>query len=366
MSTVYSGEVAVGTYNRIRIKCDYSGTSATLTIQFRRTSAYSTTWSDSIATLTFNGQSKGAAYSYTGTVSTSWVDLRSPISGYTIPTSGGTFNWVFNNPGGSSVLGCSGNITIPAQGSAPSNGNISNLTVEYNGSELEFSSTSVSVNDGGLALDLNRFEICEVPLTGSGISAQIKNFTIGQPINLTQSDSTAYHGGITIVGNHLYYSGLCARNSAGLYYYNGPSIVTPCEPAFFSITPIDDRSITVSYDTIADGGYYSKTLEYSLDGENWSTGAIVSSSAASSGTFIISSLNPYKDYTIQFRVTTPAGSTGSGSVSFASFRPKFYGPVNNLTEKTNKMYGSLSNQSKSIVKLYASENGRAKLIYKEK
>lgn len=255
-------------------------------------------------------------------------------------------------------------VSWPASGSAPSNGQIENLAVQYNGTELEFSSTKVSVSDGGLTLNLNRFEICEVPLTGSGIPARIKNFTIDQPITFTQSDSTAYDGGITIVGNHLYYSGLCAQNSVGTYYYNGPSIVTPCEPAVFSITPIDSQSVSVAYDTIADGGYYSKTIEYSLDEKNWNTGATVSSGTASSGTFTVSSLDPYKEYTIRFRVTTPAGSTDSGN--FALSRIKFYGPVNNLAEKTNKLYGSLSNQSKSIVKFYASKNGRAKLIYKEK
>lgn len=337
MSTVYSGEVAVGSWNRIRIKCDYSGTSASLTIQFRRTSSYSTTWSSSSATLTFNGQTKSAAYSYTGTVGTNWVDLRAAISGYTISASGGTYNWSFVD---NAVLGCSGTITIPAQGSAPSNGNISNLTVEYNGSELEFASTSVSVNDGGLALDINRFEICDVPLTGSGIAAQIKNFTIGQPITLTQSDSTAYHGGITIVGNHLYYSGLCARNSAGLYYYNGPSIVTPCEPASISISKLNDTSINVSYSTVADGGFYTKTIEYSLDGGvTWITGATISTSSAASSTFTVNSLNSGDDYVITFRVSTPAGYTHCGSFQFVLTGYKLYGSVSDISEKIKKLYG---------------------------
>ena len=119
MATVYSSEVSVGTYNRIRIKCDYSGTSATLTIQFRRTSSYTGTWADSTANLTFNGQTKSAAYSFSGTVGTSWVNLRAAISGYTISTSGGTYNWNFNNPNSSSVLSCSGTITIPSQISSP-------------------------------------------------------------------------------------------------------------------------------------------------------------------------------------------------------------------------------------------------------
>ena len=121
MPTVYSSEVSVGTYNRIRIKCDYSGAAANLTIQFRRTSSYTTTWADSQSKLVFNGQTKDAAYSYYGTVGTSWVDLRPTITGYTISTAGGTYNWQFTQPAGG-VLGASGTITIPAQSSTPPSG----------------------------------------------------------------------------------------------------------------------------------------------------------------------------------------------------------------------------------------------------
>ena len=91
MATAYSGEVSIGTYNRIRIKCDYSGTSATCTVQFRRTQAYSGWWGDSTAKLTFNGVTKNAGYSYSGTVGTSWVNLVT-VSGYSVSTSGGTYN----------------------------------------------------------------------------------------------------------------------------------------------------------------------------------------------------------------------------------------------------------------------------------
>ena len=121
MATVYSSEVSIGSYNRIRIKCDYSGTTANLTIQFRRTSSYTTTWADTAARLIFNGQDKDANYNYTGTVGTSWVNLRPTITGYTISTSGGTYNWQFTQPAGG-VLGCSGTITVPAQSSTPPSG----------------------------------------------------------------------------------------------------------------------------------------------------------------------------------------------------------------------------------------------------
>ena len=365
MATVYSGEVAVGTYNRIRIQCDYSGTSANLTVQFRRTSSRYDRWSDSNATLTFNGQSKGAAYSYSGTVGTSWVNLVT-VTGYTISASGGTYSWQFNNPTGG-VLGCSGDIVIPSQGNPPSGGYIDELRAEYNLTNrlIEFYSSNAGVSSS-TALTSLKFLILKVPYTTSGLPRQEIAFTNNSSVTLNKNNSTALSGGVTILGNDLYYAGIYAANSIGDYRYNGPSVVSPCEPATFSFEPININSIAVSYATVADGGYYSKTLEYSLDGESWNTGATVSSGAASSGTFNISSLDPYKEYTIRFRVTTPAGFTDGESISFTLLKPKFYGPVNSLTEKTNKLYGSLNNQSKTIVKFYASENGRAKLIYKEK
>lgn len=364
MSTVYSGEVAVGTYNRIRIKCDYSGTSATLTIQFRRTQAYTSTWASDYATLTFNGQSQNANYSYSGTVGTSWIDLKS-ISGYTIPSAGGTFNWSFVD---NAVLGCSGTIAIPAQGSAPSAGYINDLAVSYNGTELEFSSTSVGVNDGGLALDLNRFEICEVPLTQSGIPAQIKSFTNGQPVTLKQSDSTAHDGGITIVGNHLYYSGLAARNSAGLYYYNGPSIVTPCIPATITLDAVIDYSATIAYSTVADGGYYDKTIEYSLDnGTTWTTAITITGGTAQSGTFTITGLTPSTSYTLKTRIQTTAGTTNNTDLTFttsaANPQMRLYGSANSVAEKIGLLYGSVNSQSAFIVKVYGSDNGLTKRIF---
>ena len=366
MPTVYSAEVAIGSWNRIRIQCDYSGTSATLTIQFRRTSGYNTTWRDTAARLIFNGQDKDASYAYTGYVGTDWVTLRPAISGYTISAGGGTYSWQFTQPAGG-VLGCSGTITIPAQGSAPSNGNISNLTVDYNGTELEFASTSVSVSDGGLPLDLYRFEICEIPLTGSGIAARIRNFTNGQPITLTMSNSVSHDGGITIVGNHLYYSGLCARNAAGLYYYNGPSIVTPCEPADFSLSRLDAHTITVSYDTVADGGYYPKSIDYSLDnGATWTTAATISTGSAISSTFTVGDLDTHSNYVIMFRIVTNAGYTDCGNIAFILANCKFYGPVGGYSEEVVKMYGPLNGETKKIIKLYGSFNGRAKIIFKEK
>lgn len=331
MATVYSGEVAVGTYNRIRIKCDYSGTSATLTIQFRRTSSYTATWSDSNATLTFNGQSKGAAYSYYGTVGTSWVNLRAPISGYTISTSGGTYNWTFNNPGGSSVLGCSGSITIPSQGSKPSNGYINDLSTEYSNGVISVKAGQVGVADGGLSLTSAKFNLCKVPfVSGQQIPSQDITFTNNSSVTINQGNSRANYGGISIDFNTLYYTGLYAANSAGDYYYTGPSVVTIPAPASFWLRRETVNSVVIGYHTKATPGeYQTEELQYSFDEALWVTAAEVPTSTEQSGTFTISGLSSNATRTVYFRVTTPAGSTASGDLTFTTNQAN-----------TAKMYGS--------------------------
>lgn len=43
--------------------------------------------------------------------------------------------------------------------------------------------------------------------------------------------------------------------------------------------------------------------------------------------------------------------------------PKFYGSVNDLTEKADKFYGSVNSSTKKILKIYGSENGLTKRIF---
>lgn len=217
MATVYSNEVSVGSYNRIRIKCDYSGTSATLTVQFRRTAAYTGTWADSTATLKFNNQSKSASYSYSGNVGTSWVDLRGSISGYTISTSGGTYNWVFNNPSSSSVLGCSGTITIPSQASAPSGLSYSVQSVAWNSVTGKASVSSFGGTGSSLQFIINKtagsfgdrfaYEVATTATSGTK-TCTTSNAVFKSPSNL---DTTW-----PVKGCMTFYPGGWASNTAGL------------------------------------------------------------------------------------------------------------------------------------------------------
>lgn len=218
MATVYSNEVSVGSYNRIRIKLDYSGTSATATIQFRRTSSYSTTWSDNNATLKIGDTTKAANYSYSGTVGTSWVDLRSNITGFTVSTSGGTYNWTFTNSGGG-VLGCSGTITVPAQASPPSG-----LSVTL--SSRTWQSVNIRVDYSSLGTGSFRYTEAKVFTTDStgywssegtckGRWEQYSTAAGTHTFTIDNSDNAEESGGINIRGCTAFKIGGCIATTDG-------------------------------------------------------------------------------------------------------------------------------------------------------
>lgn len=256
-------------------------------------------------------------------------------------------------------------LSFDASGTAPSNGSISGLNSAYESGAITIKANSVSVSSSSSLSSFN-FRVLNSAYSSDSTPCQYKAATNGQAVSLTQANSTAGSGGgITIMGNKSYNTGLRAQNAFGTYRYNGPTVVTVCEPATISVTS-SGTTAQVSYSTVADGGYYNKTIEYSLDnGSTWVTGAVVSSGSASSGTFTITGLNVGTTYTMKSRVRTTAGSTDNTNVVFTAGAATLYGSVGGNSEKIIKLYGSVGGQSKAIKKLYGSVNGRAKLIYKE-
>lgn len=115
MATAYSQDVQIGSYNIIRLRVEYSGTSAHCYIEFTRNSAWTDTWNDPNASITFNGTTVSAPYYYSGTVTPGTYIQLCDAGGFAVSASGGTYNWSFDNPTSGAVLGCSGTITIPAQ-----------------------------------------------------------------------------------------------------------------------------------------------------------------------------------------------------------------------------------------------------------
>lgn len=361
MATTYSNEVAVGTYNRIRLKCDYSGTSATISIQFRRTSSWTGTWYDNAATLTFNGQTKSASYSYTGTVGTSWVTLVSNISGYTISSSGGTYSWTFNNTSGG-VLGCSGDITISSQATAPYGGEITSVVPGTD--SFTMTGGVASMGTGGTSTTVE-LVVLNAPYTQAGIPQRYESFHTLTDTKTITNLSPAANGGITITPNKLFYIGIYAHNGVLDYRFDGGSAVTLAEAPTLTVASAAGNSAVINYSASADGGEYDKVIEYSLDGgTTWQTGTTISGGSAASGTFTISGLTPGVANSVQTRVTTDAGSTIGTTLSISPIPVcTLYGSVGGQTKKIKKLYCSVGGQAKRVKKLYASVGGVTKLVF---
>lgn len=353
----------------VRVKCDYSGTSATLTVQFkRRSDSYTTTWSDSSSTLTFNGTTKSASYSWTGTATSgSWISLAS-VSGYSISVSGGSYSWSFNRGNSSAVLYGSGTITVPAQATAPSGLSLTNVSVTSN-----TVTGTVSITNWGGAGDANsRYRNLSVMATNDKpTSARRYQRVYGNTMSsaITVNNSTEY-GTMTIQPNTRYWLWWYATNGTlgtGSPDTSTTTIVTlPLDLSSKSATTTGTNSIRVNYTTKADGGYYAKNIQYNI-GNGWVTGATVSAAASTSGNFTISGLTSGQSYTINLRVNTSAGSTGSGSVSATTYKI----PNEPTTSATNASatsntitYGttSFNNPSSGTVVLYC---GIAGGVYEE-
>lgn len=338
MATAYSNEVSVGTYNRIRMRVEYSGTSAHCYMEFRRTSSYTGTWADTQASITLNGTTKSAPYSYSGTVGTDWVQLCN-ADGFTISTSGGTYNWTFNNPGGSSVLGCSGSITIDAQGTAPTGLSLSNITPGTN----QIAATVSVTGWGGLGDANTRFREMSVwEYNGVGGSNRRIQKATGNTLSstITVTNSSEVTGSLTITPNTRYTLTTFASN--GTMYTDQTNVTNTATKATaptVSVSAYTSTTVTIAYSTSADGGAYTKYIDYSLDGTNWTNGATVSSGSATSGTFTITGLSPKTAYSIRTRVRTTAGNTTGQTLSVTT-KVAMYGSVDSKTKLIKKFYGS--------------------------
>ena len=311
MATAYSSEVAVGS-NIVRLKVDYSGTDATCTIQVRRNSAWTDYWADSNASITFNGTTKSTPYSYSGTIGTSFMDLCSS-SGFSVSTSGGSYNWTFSNPSGG-VLGCSGTITIPSQGSAPSGGYITTVVRGTN----SFTFTGGITSWGNPNSGRMEFVVLKSAYTTGGIPqyyTQLPQDTMSGTATVDNNSSTSGSPAWTIQPNTKYYVGIYASNGSADYRYDGGQYTTLAAAATVSTGTVTSSSIVINYSTAADGGEYSKSIQYSLDGTTWVTGATVSTGSVSSGSFTISGLTPGTSYSIQTRTSTAAGNSVGATLS---------------------------------------------------
>lgn len=113
------------------------------------------------------------------------------------------------------------------------------------------------------------------------------------------------NGTLNIRGNTLYVLGLYASNGS----YNTGSVrydqaTTLPYKDTLSVNKVWDTMADITYSVPSDGGRYDKTLQYSLDGTNWTTYDTISGGSAKSSSFILMNLTPNTSYTLRSRVTT--------------------------------------------------------------
>lgn len=260
-------------------------------------------------------------------------------------------------------------VTFSSGGTAPSGGFTSGITTYWDdaASEVRVHSTSVGVsNTGSSALTHLTWTITEVPYTSGTPRRSINIQNNGDESTLSNSLSTYSGSTIDIAPNKQLYTGLYAANDAGDYHYNGGTFVTVARAASVAAGVVTNNTIRIDYSTLADGGYYPKTVEYSLDGgATWVTGATVSTGSATSGSFTISGLSESTAYSVLTRTATPAGDTTGDVLYITTAGPKaiFYGSVNDQSTKIKRLYCSVNGQTRRVRKLYASVGGVAKLIF---
>lgn len=187
---------------------------------------------------------------------------------------------------------------------------------------------------------------------------------------ITVTSNTQYGTG-TIDPNTRYWLWWYATN--GTYGTGAPEtstteVVTKAAAPTVSLSSAGTSNAIFSYSTSADGGFYDKTLQYSLDGGvNWTTVSTITGGTASTGDFFVANLLSGAEYSLQTRVITTAGTTTGPTVTFSTrvlsqTKSKTYGPVSGEARQIGLLYGSNNGQSITVNKLYGSMGGRARLI----
>lgn len=185
-------------------------------------------------------------------------------------------------------------------------------------------------------------------------SDRVKNVKSAE---IVVNNSSTWVATLTVKPNTQYYYGGYANNTQLNVSKIQAQFVTLALAPTLSVESIDGRSVVLNYSLQADGGFYAKNVQYSLDdGTTWKTGATVNSNSATTGSFTVTGLTPDTAYTVKTRVSTTAGTNAGNNVSFTTISSsKFYGSANGRTELIEKFYGEVNGQTKEVVKLYGPE-----------
>lgn len=354
MASVYSGASWTGDYTYTRVRVDYSGTSATAHLLYTRTNTYSGATSSGSATFTFGGASVGFNQTRYGQM----TDSELASVGFGISMGGGYYDG--SSSGG--YMGGSWGVTIPSQYTAPTGLGINSIV-----RGIEEFTANVYISGWGTNSTGSSSKYRELQVWTKGMSEPRRyqpSYGSSTSGNITANNSSS--GSLTIVGNTEYTLGAYATNgNVATGSQNMGNYTTLAYAPTLAVDTLGEDNVVINYSTRADGGKYTKTIEYSLDdGATWTAGATVSTGSATTGQFTISGLTDDTEYTLKCRVSTNAGTTAGSDVVFRTLEShKLYGSVNGQTKKVTKLYGSVSGQTKEIKKLYASVGGVTKRIF---
>lgn len=270
------------------------------------------------------------------------------------------------NIGWSSKDGYSGSFTVtfPASGTPPSTPVVVIEEIYPDGAKFNVSIDSYGVpsSESGRYIEADIFGTSTF---GAPYRYAVSFESMASSITVDSENGGSSPASFVVSPNtQYYYGGYTSNTVLGAQVVTG-SFVTTAPAATIALGDVTETSATIAYSCPADGGYYGKTIEYSLDGgSTWQTAATISGGSAVSGTFTISGLTSGTTYSLLSRVTTNSGSTSNGPLSFTTISVAvLYGSVNGQAKRVVKLYGSVNGGAKRITKLYGSVNGIAKRIY---
>lgn len=193
------------------------------------------------------------------------------------------------------------------------------------------------------------------------ISTRKFNLIYGNTMSstITVSNEVGQAGTLTLVPNTRYYATMYATN--GTYHTGNTAfteVATLAKAPTINLESTNGDSATFSYSTEADGGFYDKNIEYSLDGgETWTTALTITGGSATSGTFTVEGLTSGNTYDIKVRAKTTSGSSESPTIVFVAG-----GEVNGVGADGKQIVGilgSVDGVATSIVGILGSINKKA-------
>ena len=275
---------------------------------------------------------------------------------------------VFNSSETSGIGGTASvsfSVSYPAAGTAPTGLAATDIIPDSD----SFTATLSITGWGGTGSATTRYKELQVRTYNSSSLVTPRRYqkVYGNSLSstITCTNSSTDDGGLTITPNTRYTLGMFASNgSKSTGSKRIGDYVTLANHPLISLVSKNGDEATFNYSVDSDGGFYDKTIEYSIDGgTTWTNLHTITGISGASGTISLTSLTLNSTYVLEVRVVTTAG-TASTTYTFETKTLAFYGPDSNQeAQKITKLYGSVGGQAQEVVRLYGSANGATKLIH---